>query len=565
MNKQKKNINIGSLLVKVALIYLIVAFILYPNINLLISVFLKDGHFSTSAFHKIIKSSRALKSMSNSFILAVSMVLTVNIVGVLVVLLTDYWKIKGATFLRLSYMSTLVYGGVTLVTGYKFVYGSDGILTKFLVKILPNLNPEWFTGYWAVIFIMTFACTSNHVIFFSNAIKGLDGHVIEAAKNMGAKGSTIFFKIVMPTLKPTLFAITILTFLTGLSAMSAPLIVGGTSFQTINPMIITFAKSPYSRELAALLAVFLGCSTVILLMIMNRVERGGNYISVSKTKIKLEKQEITNPIANLLAHIIGYFMSIIYLIPILLVIIFSFCDSVSIKTGNITLSSFTLYNYIRFFTQSNSFKPYLVSIIYSLLAAVIVAIISIVVARIVVKSKSKWNIFFEYSVITPWLLPGTFVALGLMMTYDTPRWIINNNVLIGTLVIMLIAYVVVKLPFTYRMIKAAFYGVDDNLEEAAKCMGSGTLRTMLQVILPVIMPAVASVIVLNFNSLLSDYDLSVFLYHPLYQPLGIVMKAASDETATVNAQSMSFVYAVVLMIISALALYFTQREKKGNK
>jgi iron(III) transport system permease protein len=88
---------------------------------------------------------------------------------------------------------------------------------------------------------------------------------------------------------------------------------------------------------------------------------------------------------------------------------------------------------------------------------------------------------------------------------------------------------------------------------------------MLQVILPVIMPAVASVIVLNFNSLLSDYDLSVFLYHPLYQPLGIVMKAASDETATVNAQSMSFVYAVVLMIISALALYFTQREKKGNK
>lgn len=295
---------------------------------------------------------------------------------------------------------------------------------------------------------------------------------------------------------------------------------------------------------------------------MNRVEKGGNYISVSKTKIKLEKQKIINPINNIFAHVVGYFLSILYLVPIILVIIFSFCDSLSIKTGNITLKSFTLDNYLQFFTQSNSFKPYIVSIIYSLTAAIIVAVFTIIIARIVVKTKSKLSAFFEYSAIFPWLLPGTFIALGLMMTYDTPRAIINNKVLIGTLGILLIAYVVVKLPFTYRMIKAAFYGVDDNLEEAAKCMGASPLRTLFQVVLPVIMPAVASVTVLNFNSLLSDYDISVFLYHPLFQPLGIVMKAASDETATVNAQAMAFVYAVVLMIISSLALYFTQREKK---
>ncbi|MGD1823200.1 MAG: ABC transporter permease [Pleomorphochaeta sp.] len=558
----KKNTNIGSLIIKGFLIYLIITFILYPNINLLISVFFKNGQFSTDAFYKIAKSTRAINSMRNSFILAVSMIFTVNIIGVFIVLLTDYWDIKGAKFLNIAYMSTLVYGGVTLVTGYKFVYGSDGILTRLLVKIIPSLNPNWFTGYWAVIFIMTFACTSNHIIFLSNAIKSIDGHIIEAAKNMGAKGSTIFFKIVLPTLKPTLFAITILTFLTGLSAMSAPLIVGGVSFQTINPMIITFSKSPYSRELAALLAVILGCSTIVLLVIMNKVEKGGNYISVSKTKIKLKKQKIINPICNVLAHGVGYFLSIIYLVPIILVVVFSFCDSLSIKTGNITFNSLTLNNYIQFFTQSNSFKPYLVSIIYSLTAAVIVAVFSIIIARIVVKTKSKLSLFFEYSAIFPWLLPGTFIALGLMMTYDTPRMIINNKVLIGTLGILLIAYAVVKLPFTYRMIKASYYGVDDNLEEAAKCMGANSFRTMVQVILPVIMPAVASVTVLNFNSLLSDYDISVFLYHPLFQPLGIVMKAASDETATVNAQAMSFVYAVVLIIISSFALYFTQRDKK---
>ena len=72
--------------------------------------------------------------------------------------------------------------------------------------------------------------------------------------------------------------------------------------------------------------------------------------------------------------------------------------------------------------------------------------------------------------------------------------------------------------------------------------------------------------VLNFNSLLSDFDLSVFLYHPLFKPLGIVIKEASDETATTNAQAMTFVYTVVLMIISTAALYLTRgRNSKKSK
>jgi len=80
------------------------------------------------------------------------------------------------------------------------------------------------------------------------------------------------------------------------------------------------------------------------------------------------------------------------------------------------------------------------------------------------------------------------------------------------------------------------------------------------VVIPVIMPVVLSVIVLNFNNLLADYDLTVFLYHPLYQPLGVVIKAASDETATANAQAMAFVYSVILMAISGIALFLTQGD-----
>lgn len=556
----KKRINIGSLTVKLVLAWAIIAFVVYPNINLLMSVFIRDGQFSTDAFGKILSSQRAIKSLLNSFVLAITLIFTVNIVGTLVVLFTEYWDIKGAKILKLGYMTSLIYGGVVLAMGYKFIYGSGGIFTKSMMSIFPSWDPNWFVGYGAVVFIMTFACTSNHILFLTNAVRALDYHTIEAAKNMGASSSTIFFKVVLPSLKPIFFAITILTFLTGLGALSAPLIVGGKDFQTINPMIITFSKSQSSQDLAALLSVILGLATIILLTILSKIEKGKNYISVSKTKARLVKQKINNPLMNILAHILAYFMFLIYVAPVVLIILFSFSNSLAIKTSTLSFANFTLENYMSLFSQKDAIRPYLISFIYSGLAAVIVAMIAVIIARIVHRSKSKYDLLFEYSALIPWLLPNTLIALGLVMTYGSPKLILFNKVLVGTLSVMLFAYIIVKLPFSYRMIKAAFFSVSNELEEAAKSMGASTLYTMVKVIIPVIIPAVLSVIVLNFNSMISDYDLSVFLYHPLFQPLGIVIKAASDETASTNAQAMAFVYTVVLMIISSVALFLVQGD-----
>lgn len=558
MKQMKKHSIDQTLLLKLVVIWAIIAFVIFPNVNLLVSVFFKNGTFSTEVFGKVLSSARAMKSLWNSFVLAFTLVITVNVVGTLSVLFTEYWEIKGAKILRLAYMSSLIYGGVVLVSGYKYVYGANGLLTKILMQIFPSMEPNWFVGYGAVVFVMTFSCTQNHMMFLKNAIHGLDYHTIEAAKNMGASGGKIFFEIVLPVLKPTFFAITILTFLTGLSAMSAPLIVGGDEFQTINPMIITFAKSSYSREIAALLAILLGVATMLLLSVFSRIEKGGNYISVSKTKAKLKTQKINNPVCNVIAHCIAWGMFVIYMLPIVLVIMYSFCDSLTIKTGNLTLESFTLANYQKLFTSIDAVKPYLVSIVYSLTAASIAAVVTIVCARFVRTRRHKADVFFEWGMLIPWLLPSTLIALGLSTTYGDRQPILFNIVLVGTVVLMLIGYTVVKLPFSYRMIKAAFFSIDNDLEEEAKCMGASTFYTMVKVVLPVIFPAIMSVIILNFNGMLSDYDLSVFLYHPLYQPLGVVIKAASDESASVDAKAMSFVYTVVLMILSSVTLYFGQ-------
>ncbi|UUZ95141.1 iron ABC transporter permease [Paenibacillus sp. P25] len=558
------SVNLTTWILYAPLAWFIIALLIYPNVNIYYEIFFKDGKLSFSAAEKLLSSERAMKSLYNSFILAVSLVFTVNIVGVTLVLISEYFDIKGAKILRLGYFTTLIYSGVVLVSGYKFVYGETGFMTKLLVYLFPSIDTTWFHGYGAVLFVMTFACTSNHILFLSNAIRKIDFQTVEAAKNMGASTFYILRRVVLPVLKPTMFALTILVFLTGLAATSAPLILGGIEFQTITPMILTFSKSMSSRDLAALLALILGLATLILLTLMIQFERKGNYMSVSKVKSELVKQKINNKLGNIAAHVLAYILFLIYVIPVVLIVVFSFTDSSSISTSTLDLSSFSLTNYINVFSSMSAFKPYLVSITYAAAASVAVVALALAASRMMHKYKNKWTLALEYSLLIPWMLPSTLIAIGLIVTFNVPRLIIGNFILAGSVWMLFLAYVIVHIPFTLRMVKASFFSLDSNLEDAAKNLGAKSFYTFMKVLLPIILPSTLAVLALNFNGILADYDLTVFLYHPLYQPLGIVIKNSTDAQALADTKALTLVYTVILMIMSSITLYFVYGRKSQS-
>src|SRR5690554_6307120 len=172
--------NAFSIIIGVIIVWLFIAFLIYPNVDIVVKAFTNNGKFSLSSIRLIFNSQRALKGLRNSIMLAITLSITVNIIGIFIVLVTEYFDIKGSKLLRMGYMTTLIYGGIVLVSGYVFVYGETGILTKAIQSIFPSYNTGWFTGYFGVVFVMTFSVTSNHMIFLRNAIKKVDYHTIEA-------------------------------------------------------------------------------------------------------------------------------------------------------------------------------------------------------------------------------------------------------------------------------------------------------------------------------------------------------------------------------------------------
>ena len=98
-------------------VYLFFGFMLLPCLNTLTQVFTANPD-DPFAVIKFFFAGNMPSFVWNSLKLALALIITVNVVGVSIVLLTEYFDIKGARILRLGYMTTLIYSGVALVTGW---------------------------------------------------------------------------------------------------------------------------------------------------------------------------------------------------------------------------------------------------------------------------------------------------------------------------------------------------------------------------------------------------------------------------------------------------------------
>ncbi len=574
----------------VLFLYLFLGFMVLPCLNTLTSIFTTknaQGSIDPFAVIKFFWAGTMPSFVWNSLKLAVCLVITVNVVGISIVLLTEYFDIKGAGILRMGYMTTLIYSGVALVTGYQFLYDTNGMLTTWLAQMFPYMNRQWFSGFNAVLFTMTFACTSNHALFLRNAIRGIDYNTVEAARNLGASPFRVLFSVVMPTLLPTLFSLTVMTFITGLCAMSAPTLLG---YNSINPEIVRLAGSSAADEAfpqarAALLSVILAMFTVILLSVLNHYERKGHYLSVSKTKAKLVKQKIHSAFWNIAAHIYAYVLFVIYMTPVVMIVLFSFQNYPAIRSKMLNVKDWTLINYFGtenyeymtsrgrlrtrigsisgVFSNSDAVGGIRLSFVMSAVAAALACVIVVLAVSYIFRHRNKMRaLVTESCLLFPWLLPTILICYSFRIFFNREVWYVFGNNLYwreNVRILIVMAYTVTKLPFALRMIKAAFYAIDDELEDAAKNLGASPVYTFLKVKLPIILPSVLAVFALNFNALFTEYDMGATFQSSYGKTYAMIIQNMTMEEGregyNVNASGRRCASTVFIMIVSGIILY----------
>ena len=126
---------------------------------------------------------------------------------------------------------------------------------------------------------------------------------------------------------------------------------------------------------------------------------------------------------------------------------------------------------------------------------------------------------------------------------------------------LVLAHTTFCIPYIFMMVKARLIGMDKSLEEAARDLGASPVRAFFDIVLPLIMPAIASGMLLAFAMSFDDVVISIFVTGPKTNtlPIKIYTKMKTGVTPEINALS------TVILVVTVFLLFLSSRIKKKQK
>jgi sulfate/thiosulfate transport system permease protein len=210
----------------------------------------------------------------------------------------------------------------------------------------------------------------------------------------------------------------------------------------------------------------------------------------------------------------------------------------------------------------------------ALLAAIINTVFGILLTWVLVRYQFPGRRFIDAAVDLPFALPTAVAGIAMAAVYAPNGWIGSIAANLGfkiafTPLGVVIALVFIGLPFVVRTVQPVLEDVERDIEEASALLGASRLRTVLQVVLPQIYPALLTGFALAFARGVGEYGSVIFIAGNIpmvseIAPLLIVIKLEEFDYAgaTVIATLMLAISFVLLFVINQFQAM--SRRKFGN-
>ena len=193
--------------------------------------------------------------------------------------------------------------------------------------------------------------------------------------------------------------------------------------------------------------------------------------------------------------------------------------------------------------------------VFSLVAIVFIVILGILVSYVLVRKKGKVANLIDTLIMFPYVIPGSVLGIGLIVAFNRPPL-----VLVGTSAIMIISYVIRKLPYTVRSGSAFLYQMDPFIEEASINLGVSPMKTFFTVTARMMLPGVMSGAVLSWITCINELSSSIMLYSGKTSTIAVAIYQEvvrmSDGTAAA--------LATILTVTTIISLLIVFRMTKGK-
>jgi iron(III) transport system permease protein len=386
------------------------------------------------------------------------------------------------------------------------------------------------TGFFGSVAIIAFSYYPIVFLLAAASLRVMDPALEETARSLGLGAWRTFWRVAMPQLRPALYGGLLLVVLDSLVEFDAFVAF---KYQTFTLNIYAQYQVSFSASGAAALSFFSIVLCVLVLVGETLLRGGANYTRISYgARRGVDRYDLgrATPLVLLgLAALVAISLGI----PVgMLVYWFTQSSSAALSAASANVQ------YL--------WPATLTSVLLGIGSAVVAIVLALPVAVLAVRYKGRLTTLLERSVYLSFALPDLVAAIAL--AYAASHLV---HALYGSVVLLVLAEALLFVPFAVVALRSTLGLLEPALEDSARSLGLGPLRTLWRVTVPLARPGLAAAGVLVFAFAVGDLSTAQVLLPPSMYTLGTQF-AANARTV---AYAASAPYAAVLVVLALLATY----------
>jgi sulfate transport system permease protein len=223
-------------------------------------------------------------------------------------------------------------------------------------------------------------------------------------------------------------------------------------------------------------------------------------------------------------------------------------------------TSLTWQEFFAILVDERSVASYRLSFGAALIAAVVNSVFGFIVAWSLVRYDFPGRRLVDAVIDLPFALPTAVSGIALATVFSPNGWLGEKLAVFGVQVAytwlgVVVALILIGLPFVVRSVQPALVDVQRDLEDAAETLGAKPWQVFRRIVLPAVMPAVLTGFTLAFARGIGEYGSVVFIsgnlpYKTEITPLLIVIKLEQYEYGA--AAALGFI-----MLVMSFVMLFT--------
>ena len=531
----------------IVILLLYALFLLYP-LSLLLKMAFSDGvHFTLENFAKFFSRKYYSITLLNSFKVSIAATIASVVVGVVLGYFMSVFKVRGAKLLRMCIVMATMSAPFVGAYAWIMLLGRNGVITNFLSGLFGITMPDIY-GFNGIMLVFVTQLFPLVFLYVQGAMSKMDASLMEASENLGCTGFKRFFTVVLPLISPTVLAGALLVFVRAMSDFGTPMLIGE-GYRTFTVILYNefVGEVSQNKGFASAIAIIAILITMVVYFSQNFVAKKQAFSMNALHRI--EKKQL-HGFSNFIVHFITYVVVGISILPQLYVVYTSFLKT----SGQIYVAGYSLQSYQDMFSRLG--RSIQNTIVIPAVSLLIVVFLAVLIAYVAVRRRNVLSGAVDVISMIPYVIPGTVIGIAMISAFN-----LEPLVLTGGMLIMVVALVVRRLPYTIRSSVAILQQIPLYVEEAALSLGSSKPKAFFTVTLPMMSSGVLSGAILSWVTLISELSTAILLYTGKTQTLTVAIYTQIVRGNYGIASAM----ATVLTVMTLLSLLiFNKISKDGD-